>query len=296
MTIAAMVVIVIAAAVAAGIILTAQRPSTAQEAAAAYLRALESGDAAAVDATGIDVSDATLSAFSSATENLDEATVTDVRTGDAGEAVADVAFRLDGDRHTARLTLSRADGRWTVDAATALGTLMPSPSLGAFVAIGDERVPAAEDLALLPARYTVTAAPADLLEGESVVAVMPGDQVEATIDVALRPEATDAAQRRLDEHLAACTEPAAAPPARCGIRIPWGTEFRAVGGIRYRVESLPAITLAPPTFSSGGGVLVATVTGTGQDGVPRTETYRTESWSVRGDVAFTADGVVLTPW
>ena len=78
--------------------------------------------------------------------------------------------------------------------------------------------------------------------------------------------------------------------------IPWGTEFAGVTGIRYRVETLPVLTLDGDSFTATGGVLVATVSGTGQDGATRTETYRTENWAVRGDIAITDDEVDIDIW
>lgn len=105
------------------------------------------------------------------------------------------------------------------------------------------------------------------------------------------------AQDELDALLTACAEStAAAPPEHCGIRIPWGTEFASVTGIRYRIETMPTLVLDGGAFVAQGGVLVATVTGTGQDGAARTETYRTEDWTVRGDAVVDADGVELNVW
>lgn len=109
--------------------------------------------------------------------------------------------------------------------------------------------------------------------------------------------ASERAQAELDALVSACAESTAGtPPAHCGIRIPWGTEFAAVTGIRYRVERLPVLLLDGDSFTASGGVLVATVSGTGLDGTPRTETYRTENWAVRGDVAISDDDVELTVW
>lgn len=109
--------------------------------------------------------------------------------------------------------------------------------------------------------------------------------------------ADERAQDELDALLTKCTESAArTPPEHCGIRIPWGTEFAGVTGIRYRVEKLPTLVLDGESFTAEGGVLVATVSGTGQDGAPRTETYRTENWAVRGDVEITDDEVTMSVW
>lgn len=290
--------VVAAVAVAvAGVIIwqTSTRPATAEEAAIAYLRALESGDPAAVEATGIATSAPALDVFEDAAEFIENSEVSAVDQGD-DSATADVAFRLGGEQRTAQLTLSNDGGRWTVDPST-LGTMTATATIGAFVGIGDATFPVGEGVDLLPAAYTVSAAPGSLLDGEGTAVLVPGESADVALEVALRPEATEAAQEQLQSHLDTCTAPAAAAPEGCGIRIPWGTEFRAVSDIRYRIEQKPTITLSGSTgFSADGGVLVATVTGTGQDGADRTTTYRTESWSIRGDIAFTAEGLELTPW
>lgn len=270
------------------------RSSTPEEAALAYLQALESGDPEAVAGTGVEATETALTAFSAATALIDEPAVTRVRDTADG-ATAAVSFRLAGAVHEATLALRSVDGRWVVD-ATGLGALQATTDIGAAVAIGDTTVAMGEPAPLLPAVYTVSAAPTALLSGEAEVTVLPGETATAQITTELRDEATVAAQEQLDAHLAACTKPAPTPPEGCGIRIPWGTEFRAVTEFRYRIEQPPVLTLAGAAFTANGGVLVATVTGTGQDGSARTTTYRTDSWSLRGTVAFTADGLQLSAW
>ena len=272
----------------------AARPSTPDEAARAYLRALESGDADAVAATGIDVSTTALEAFAEASAHIEDAKVLgDAADTDSAAATVDVSFRLDGEQHRASLRLHTMDGRWVVD-RSGLGTLTAETSIGSAVAIGATTAPVETPLALLPGAYTVTAAPTALLAGESTVVMLPGEVATVAIDATVRAEATAAAQSQLDEHLEACTAPASRVPEQCGIRIPWGTEFREISGVRYRIDAAPVIVLTPEGFSADGGVLIATVTGTGQDGAARTTTYRTESWSVRGAVSFTDDGLVLS--
>lgn len=270
------------------------RPATAEEAAAAYLRALESGDPAAVKATGIDASDPALAAFGGASEYVESARVSQVRESEAG-ATAEVSFRLSDEEHTARLRMSVVDGRWMVD-ESGMGTITASTTTGDFVAIGGEAVAVGKEVLLIPATYVVEAAPTGLLEGSSEVPVLPSQSSTAEITAVLRPEATEAAQQKLDEHLEACTAPADAAPSGCGIRIPWGTEFSAVAEVRYRIEKLPVLALSATAFTADDGVLVATVEGTGQDGAARMTTYRTDSWTVRGDVSFTADDLVLSAW
>lgn len=109
-------------------------------------------------------------------------------------------------------------------------------------------------------------------------------------------EVRDLAQQQLDEHLEDCTVDADAIPEGCGIRIPWGTEFAAVDGIRFRIDRLPELEITDDGFVADGGILIATVSGTGQDGAARTETYRTESWSLRGDVTVDGTEVDLDVW
>lgn len=284
--------------VAAGLWLwsSTNRSSTPEEAALAYVQALESGDADAVAATGIDVSDTALVAFAAATAFIEDSEVTTVRREDDDtSAVVAISFRLAGKTHTAQLTLGIVDGRWSVD-ETGLGTLTVETTIGSDVAIGDATVPAETAALLLPATYALAAAPEALLEGGSAALVLPGVKTTTTLDVMLRPEATAVAQAQLDTLLETCTAGGTEVPDGCGIRIPWGTEFREVDAIRYRIDTAPVIALTPAGFTAEGGVLVATITGTAQNGEARTTTYRTDSWSVRGDLAFTADGLLLSVW
>lgn len=287
--------LVIATVVGVLIWQTASRPATAEEAAGAYMRALASGDAATVEATGIDVPATALRAFAAASELIEDAEVISAREGSADRASADVSFRLGDEERTAELALSRVGGRWVVD-ASALGTMTATATVGSFVGIGEATFPVGEKTPLLPAGYSVAAVPESLLSGNGTLLVLPGEAAEIVVEAELRPDATAAAQHQLDEHLASCTAPASAMPEACGIRIPWGTEFRAITDVRYRIEQAPSITLDATGFSAAGGVLVATVTGTGQDGSARTTTYRTDDWSLRGDFSFTADGLTLAPW
>ncbi|MBW8764392.1 MAG: hypothetical protein JF592_17740 [Microbacterium sp.] len=125
----------------------------------------------------------------------------------------------------------------------------------------------------------------------------PSERPTPTAVATTSAPAADRAQGELDAVLTACAESTeSVPPEHCGISIPWGTEFAAVSGIRYRVEKLPMLELDGDSFTAGGGVLVATVTGTGQDGSPRTETYRTENWAVRGDVEISPEKVEIDIW
>ncbi|MFY9713754.1 MAG: hypothetical protein WAK00_09780 [Microbacterium sp.] len=113
------------------------------------------------------------------------------------------------------------------------------------------------------------------------------------------PTAASAEQVQVivDDHLEQCAKSrSGTPPDGCGIRIPWGAEFSAVSGIRYRIEQLPTVEIEDEGFLAEGGVLIATVTGTGHDGTSRSVTYRSEDWAVRGDVDVTGEGVEISVW
>lgn len=270
------------------------RSPSPEDAALAYLRALEDGDPQAVKATGAEVPASALAALDGATARIEHPAVTAVQgTGEARRV--EVSFRLDGEEHDAELSVSAVDGRWVVDSSW-LGALEPNTTIGTAVTIGEAALPGGEQTALLPGRYRVAAAPVALLDGTADAVVLPGETTTVELQTVLRPDAVEAAQRQLDEHLETCTAPAPSPPPGCGIRLPWGVDFRAVTEIRYRIDQQPTVSLTPPGFHAAGGVLVATVTGTGQDGAPRTTTYRSDDWSLRGDVEFTAEGLRLTAW
>lgn len=126
-------------------------------------------------------------------------------------------------------------------------------------------------------------------------------QSSSTTTAASAPlsDPTALAQRALDEHLEGCTAEEAAGgavPEGCGIRIPWGTEFAAVDSVRFRIERMPLLQLSDDGFVADGGILVATVSGTGQDSARLTQTYRTESWTVRGDATVSDGEARLQVW
>ncbi|HWS50009.1 MAG TPA: hypothetical protein VN241_03275 [Microbacterium sp.] len=276
--------------------LAASRPSTPAQSAASFLRALESGDVGAVEATGITAPQSALDAFTGASTLIEQGEVERIDE-DGDRAAATVSFHLAGDAHTATILLSHADGRWVVDDST-LGSLTATTTMGSFVAIGEAVVGSGDDVALLPATYTVEAAPTELLSGEAAIVVLPGRATETIVEGQLREVATAAAQAELDRHLETCTAPVTGEkaPDACGIRIPWGADLAAVTGIRFRIERLPTLSLEGTSFHADDGALVATVSGTALDGRDASFTYRTDTWSVRGDVTFTADDLQLSVW
>ncbi|MFF7291899.1 hypothetical protein ACFY9N_05130 [Microbacterium sp. NPDC008134] len=284
--------------VVAGLIIwqSSSRSDSAENAAEAYLRALESGERSAVEATGIVVSDEALLAFDSAESLVSDATVTSVdETG--SQATARVSFVLGDAAHEAVLTLARSDGRWIPD-DSGLAAVTVSQTVGTAVSIGEAVFETSEPLSLLPAAYTVAVAPAAYLSGSIGVVALPGATDETAIEASFRPDATDAVQQRLDELLQECEAETALPSDGCGVRIPWGTELRAVDDVAFRIETLPTVVLADDgtSFTASGGELVATLTGTAHDGTERTTTYRSENWAVHGEVSFAGNETTLTVW
>lgn len=268
---------------------------SAEERAEAYLRALAAGDLAAVQATGIELSADAASAFSGAGEHVEEAAVEAVSVSDStGEATAFVTYTLGGERVDAAIDFIRQSNGWVPTAQSALGTVQiaaDSPvSIGEVVVAGDATA------ALLPAVYDVAAAPTDLLDGSATIVVHAGAAIEQAIESSLRPAAGVQAQQQLDAYLDDCTAPAEEVPTACGLVIPWAADLSSVSQIGYRIERHPIVALAMTSFTATDGDLVATVTGTAHDGATRTLTYRTQNWTVRGDVSFTADDVILSVW
>lgn len=127
---------------------------------------------------------------------------------------------------------------------------------------------------------------------ESGASASPAASSQPTSSADLR----EIVRETLEKHLEGCAAEAAvggSVPEGCGIRIPWGTEFAQVDEARFRIDRMPVLEIAEDDFVARDGVLVATVTGTGQDGAERTETYRTETWSVRGDIIVTGEQIDL---
>lgn len=295
-TAGAVLFVVVAGLVLGGLLL---RPDgTPADVAGSYLDALASGDgAAAVSllAEGAPPAEAFTAAFAGAAERVQDPAVDAVAESGA-TAVATVSYRLGDERTTADLDLSKTTGRWLLIAPAALGAVQADPALGSHVAIGAAVLPSGDPIRLLPAVYRVDAAPAELVSGSATAVVTAGGTSRLPVPASLKPAATARAGERLHELLATCTSPATAVPDGCGISIPWAADLASVTDIRYRVEREPELTVDGSSFLAASGVLVATVTGRAPDGAEKSVTYRTEDWSVPGDVTFTADDIQLSPW
>lgn len=281
----------IAVVAAAVIWLVIPRGSSAEDQALVYFHALADGDLDAVRSTGIEVSADAASAFLSASEYLSEVALAGA-TGTETSTIVTISYALGDERFEAELTMIDEAGEWVPDAASAQGEVTFNVPVG----IGDSALMAGAAVRLLPAAYEAAAIPAELLEAHATVQVLPGRTQDAELEPVLRPEATEIAQTQLDEHLTTCTATAAEPPPSCGIVIPSAADFSTVSEISYRIAQLPTVALTPTTFQADDGELIAAVIGTAWDGSAKSLTYRTENWTLRGDVTFTVDDIVLSVW
>ncbi|MFJ6651956.1 hypothetical protein ACIQLJ_04060 [Microbacterium sp. NPDC091313] len=286
-----------AAVLAAGLGVWVLLPrSTPEDTARAFLDALESGDADAVFALvdgGRDAHADAADALTGATERISGARVVSVETAGDGAAV-DADVTLAGQRYPMAFELARVEGRWVV-ASGFLDDARLTASLGDAVTVGDAVI-AEGDVQLLPARYEVTGAPADLLDGSVDVDVAPERAAEATVETALSTTALAEAQGQIDAYAAACTSGGPSVPAACGLRVPWAADFTAAISFAYRIDRSPQLRVSPDgaAFVAGGGDVVVTVSGAARDGGPAERTYRDDAWTLRGDVHLGSDGLVLS--
>lgn len=287
---------VVVVAAGAGIAWWLLRGETAEQAAQRYVQALEEGDRATLEDLLPDDADRTqaLDLFDGAAGRISDAQLS--APGDDNSFRADVM--IDGQPAVVHFALAQDSGPWLL-AADYLGTLDVTTSIGgvtpgAAVEIGEVTVPVGQT-SVFPAVYTVRAAPTDLLTGEATVPVTNEAPVTVAVEASLTPEATALAQEQLDAYAAACTQPATAVPANCGLRVPWGADLSALSSLDFRIEQTPQVSLAADatSFAATGGVIVATARGTALSGGDGTFTYRADDWSLYGDVAFDGDQMVL---
>lgn len=286
---------VVLGAVAATWLLT--RSPAPDAAARDFLEALAAGDGrravsllesapAAIDLAAV---------LDDATEHLSEPAVDRMDEDDAGRARAEVVFELAGETRTASFGLVQVDGGWKVT-ADALGAVTAATTHGDALSVGSALVTAGEETPLLPAVYTLHAAPRAYLTGEAPAIVLPGGSEQVLVEASVSSEATAAAQEQVERYLEDCAAPAPVVPENCGLRVPWAADLVSLERIAFRIEQVPALALAPDgrSFDATGGVIVATATGTTPAGEAASFTYRADDWAVRGSVTFTGDEMVLS--
>lgn len=270
------------------------RPPSIEDAARAYLAALSTGDADAIAAMIPDSAPGTVQTTTDAFAGAD-AYIEDPRVdGVGGDGSVRASATLDGRPATIFFMLSLADGRWQLS-GDYLSAVAVTTTIGDAVEVGGAFASTDTALPLLPAVYTVRAAPVGILDGATTVAVTNETPIAVQVEASLSPGANAIAQEQLDAYVEACAAPASAVPDTCGLRIPWGADLASLTAVSFRIEEYPAVALSADaaSFAATGGVLVATATGTTRDGAEASFTYRTGEWSLRGVVAFDGDRMVL---
>lgn len=281
------------------------RPPTAQDAAGTYLRALETGDLAAIQAMRAPLDEETdriiEESFAGATSYLVDARIEEMRERKADLVSVHATAEVDGTRRDLLFDLRRSGDRWSLAGDYLASATVEVVLAGSDVAVGDVRiggalVGAGTATPLLPAVYPVTAGPRELLSGTSTLAVSNDRAEQLALEVTLSPDAAASAQEQLNAYASACAEAAETVPENCGLVIPWAADLARLERIAFRVERLPSVTLLPEngSFAATEGVIVATAHGTGHDGRDGFFTYRTDQWALRGAFGFDDGIMVLT--
>ncbi|MCR2817053.1 hypothetical protein [Microbacterium jiangjiandongii] len=293
--VAASAVVVLALA---AVVWTLARPRTVEDAAERYLRALAAGDTAALrpllppDAPA----DTVLTMFAEADAYVEDPEITR-READGDVTTFRASARLQGETATIRFDLTEASGNWTLT-DDSLAVIDVTTSLSDAVAVGETVLPLRAEgaLAVLPAVYTLQAAPTDFLDGAATVVATAQAPVPATIDAVLAPDAATRAQPQLDAYLDDCAEATTEVPQRCGLAIPWAADLAELTAVNLRIEAYPVLSIDPATLSfvATDGVVVATAAGVDRDGETASATYRTDAWTLRGVVTFTDGQALLT--
>lgn len=264
----------------------ANRDAGARATAEAYLEALAAGDGQTLADIVADAgSEETVAAFAEASEYISLPSLDDLDV-DGDRAAATATATLGDESLDLRFEMTRDDDGWAIDGTSLLTTLAePAGTL----AIGSLELPAGDPIALLPARYEVTAVPSEIVEGSESVRILPSEEPQ-TIAVATRAaDGADAvAQQYLDAYAEECTEPAEDLPDACGIVVPWAADLVELERVYFRVERVPQIELDLTTgrFAATGGIIEATAHGITHEGVTASFDYRAEDWAMRGSVRF----------
>lgn len=294
-------VIVVAAA---GVWWLLGRPQSPQDAAHAYLDALEQGDYATIAGMSSDTLDPHAEAiveqaFTGASGYVSDARIENLAVDEDGFASVDADVEIAGERRTLSFAMESTGGRWMLSgdhfATMRVESTLGDRTGGDSAWVGDALVPTHTDVSVLPAEYAVEAAPRGILTGTATAAVGNDEPVIVPLETALSAEATALAQEQLDAYAETCAQPAESVPANCGIAIPWTVDLASLERIAFRIEEPPLVVLAEDgtSFDATGGVIVATATGTTRAGGPGAFTYRSDDWALRGSVSFEGDEMVL---
>ena len=281
------------------------RPPSVEDAARSYLDALSAGDFASIDAMrSMHLDDATeqviADAFAGADGFVEDPRIEEIDPGPDMTRVR-ASVELDGERRDVFFVLGNEGGRWAL-VGDYLASLEVAPVLsgtdspaGDSAWVGGTLAPAGTPVPLLPAEYGLEPAPRGLLSGSGSVALSNDESVTVTLEASITPEATSAAQAQIDAYADECTQPAAAVPANCGLRVPWAADLATLTSTAFRIDERPVLALAPDgrSFAATDGIVVATATGATRAGATASFTYRADDWALRGSLSFQGDEMVL---
>ncbi|MET1051566.1 MAG: hypothetical protein ABWX65_02905 [Mycetocola sp.] len=237
---------------------------------------------------------------------MKNAKVTKVSTrGDS--AYAEVSYSVDGTAFDDVLELSK-DGKqglffdkWKLDKPL-LASVYVYTSQGTTVSVNGTDVDFGKEyeLAAYPASYEIGAPTGDFFEAEAQTFVA-GTGSKASyeaIDVELTPSEglTDAVQEALNAHLDECATSTKDDPEGCGMYTGATYDFSSEPTMKYKVEKYPVVTVdeSGRYFTTEGGKVTATATGTLYGGGSGTESYTTgDDWNLDGSIVIEEDEVTL---
>ncbi|MGI5519589.1 M48 family metalloprotease [Micromonospora sp. CA-259024] len=225
---------------------------------------------------------------------------------DGDSATATVAYRLAGERHTARVTLRRDD-----DATAGLfhgwqlsGGLIPvdAPVAGPGVRLNGVALPVATEgpsLVLLPGGYTATGPSSALSETPTETVTIGPGQSAATLQLlpVLKPAAVQAVEARVRAWLDECAKQTVAAPPGCPFRYYGGTAQKVTWKIleypRLAVElTSPDTAQVATPYETQGRVQVSGTTTYFGTSSPFTDE---DAFTVAGIATADGDGVAFRP-
>ncbi len=241
-----------------------------------------------------------------ATALMKNAKVTKVSTrGDS--AYAEVSYSVDGTAFDDVLELSK-DGtqgvffdKWKIDRPL-LASVYVYTDRGTVVSVNGKDVDFGKeyDLAAYPGTYEIGAPEGDFFQAESQTFVA-GTGSKANYDAvelefAPTEGLTAAVQDALNAHLDECATSTTDDPDDCGMYTGAKYDFTDEPKMSYSVDKYPVVTVdeSGRYFSTEGGKVTATATGTLYGGGSGSESYSTGSdWDLDGSIVIDGDEVTL---
>lgn len=237
---------------------------------------------------------------------MKNAKVTKVSTrGDS--AFAEVSYSIDGTAFDDVLELSK-DGKqgvlfdkWKIDKPL-LSSVYVYTNQGTTVSVNGTDVDFGKEyeLAAYPGVYEIGAPEGNFFEAESQTFVAgtgsKANYEAVELDLVPSEGLTQAVQEALNAHLDACAASKTDDPEGCGMYTGARYDFADEPTLKYTVEKYPVVTVDEfgAHFSTEGGKVTATATGTLYGGGTGTESYTTdEGWNLSGSIVIDGDEVTL---